>query len=232
LFLLVVTKLSRLERLRRDFVANVSHELKTPLTSVKGYLETLQSGAKDDPEVLTRFLGKIETNVVRLVALVQDILSLGSIEGADGKLQSERVDWLPVIRQVLPHHEHEAQRKKLALDLSELRSLYVYGDREAMTQIADNLVSNAVKYTPEGGAVRLALKRCLDGAVFEVKDTGFGIPKDQQSRIFERFYRVDKSRSREHGGKKIIGGVFLGVFPGWIKLPAVSLEAPGLDCRL
>lgn len=195
-----VTDLRRLERVRRDFVANVSHELKTPLTSVKGYLETLQSGAKDDPAVLTRFLGKIENNVVRLVALVQDILALGSIETQDGKLQSERVDWLPVIRQVLTHHEHEVQRKKISLDATKLESVYVYGDREAMTQIADNLVSNAIKYTPEGGSVRLTLKRGPQGAAFEVKDTGFGIPQDQIPRIFERFYRVDKARSRELGG--------------------------------
>ncbi|MCX6125838.1 MAG: HAMP domain-containing protein, partial [Proteobacteria bacterium] len=126
-----VTDLRRLERVRRDFVANVSHELKTPLTSVKGYLETLRAGAKDDPAVLERFLGKIDNNVVRLVALVQDILSLGSIEGSDGKLQSERVDWLTIIRQVLPHHELEMQRKKITLDTANLRSVHVIGDREA-----------------------------------------------------------------------------------------------------
>lgn len=195
-----VTGLRHLERVRRDFVANVSHELKTPLTSVKGYVETLQAGAKDDPAVLSKFLGKIENNVVRLVALVQDILSLGSIEGQDGKLHSERIDWLPIIKQVLTHHEHEVQRKNIALDISQLLPLQVIGNREAMTQIADNLLSNAIKYTPDGGAVRLTLRQNKDGASFEVRDTGYGIPEDQLPRIFERFYRVDKARSRELGG--------------------------------
>ena len=195
-----VTDLRRLERVRRDFVANVSHELKTPLTSIKGYVETLQYGAKDDPAVLDRFLRKIDNNVGRLVALVQDILSLATVEGHDGKLQSERIEWNPLVRQVLTHHEHEVQRKKINLMVDAATPLHVYGDREAMTQVVDNLVSNAIKYTPEGGAVRLTLKRELDGARFEVRDTGVGIPREHLPRIFERFYRVDKARSRELGG--------------------------------
>lgn len=195
-----VTDLRRLERVRRDFVANVSHELKTPLTSIKGYVETLQYGAKEDPAVLDRFLRKIDNNVGRLVALVQDILSLATVEGHDGKLQSERIEWNPLVRQVLTHHEHEVQRKKINLMIDAGAPLHVYGDREAMTQVVDNLVSNAIKYTPEGGAVRLTLKRATDGARFEVRDTGVGIPREHLPRIFERFYRVDKARSRELGG--------------------------------
>lgn len=196
-----VTDLRRLERVRRDFVANVSHELKTPLTSIKGYVETLQYGAKDDADVLDRFLKKIDNNVGRLVALVQDILSLASIEGHDGNIHSERIEWSPLVRQVLTHHEHEVQRKKINLMFEQAPvPLHVYGDREAMTQVVDNLVSNAIKYTPEGGAVRLTLRRESDGARFEVRDTGVGIPREHLPRIFERFYRVDKARSRELGG--------------------------------
>lgn len=195
-----VTDLRRLERVRRDFVANVSHELKTPLTSIKGYVETLQYGAKEDPDVLDRFLSKIDNNVGRLVALVQDILSLATVEGHDGKLQSERIEWNPLVRQVLTHHEHEVHRKKINLMIDAATSIHVYGDREAMTQVVDNLVSNAIKYTPEGGAVRLTLKRESEGARFEVRDTGVGIPREHLPRIFERFYRVDKARSRELGG--------------------------------
>lgn len=195
-----VTDLRRLERVRRDFVANVSHELKTPLTSIKGYVETLQFGAKEDPVVLDRFLAKIDNNVGRLVALVQDILSLASVEGHDGKLHSEKIDWQPLVKQVLTHHEHEVQRKNISLVMEASQSLHVLGDREAMTQVVDNLVSNAIKYTPEGGAVRLTLQRTSEGAKFEVRDTGVGIPREHLPRIFERFYRVDKARSRELGG--------------------------------
>ncbi len=195
-----VTDLRRLERVRRDFVANVSHELKTPLTSIKGYVETLQFGAKEDPVVLDRFLAKIDNNVGRLVALVQDILSLASVEGHDGKLHSEKIDWQPLVKQVLTHHEHEVQRKNISLVMDASQSLHVFGDREAMTQVVDNLVSNAIKYTPVGGAVRLTLQRTTEGAKFEVRDTGVGIPREHLPRIFERFYRVDKARSRELGG--------------------------------
>jgi two-component system phosphate regulon sensor histidine kinase PhoR len=195
-----VTDLRRLETVRRDFVANVSHELKTPLTSVKGYLETLLSGAKDEPEMLTRFLKKMETNVERLISLVQDILSLGSIEAQSDNFPKEKLEFKQTILQILSQHEHEASRKKITLDSSGLQALRVFGDGEALSQIADNLVSNAIKYTSEGGKVEISLKSHPEGVQFQVKDTGFGIPKDQIPRIFERFYRVDKARSRELGG--------------------------------
>ena len=195
-----VTDLRKLERVRRDFVANVSHELKTPLTSIKGYVETLQAGAKEDPVVLDRFLAKIESNVGRLVALVQDILSLARIENHDGSVTNTRVDWSILLRQVLTHHEHEVQRKNLALEVSAIPSALVFGDREAMTQVVDNLLSNAIKYTPEGGRIRLTLRDERDSSVLSVEDSGIGIPREHLPRIFERFYRVDKARSREVGG--------------------------------
>jgi two-component system phosphate regulon sensor histidine kinase PhoR len=196
-----VTDLRRLERVRRDFVANVSHELKTPLTSVKGYIETLQMGAKDDPEILSRFLVKIEQNVSRLVALVQDILSLARVENEGAaKVSSERVEWLSVVKQVMTHHEHELIKKNIRLELLTHDRCFAIGDREAMTQITDNLVSNAIKYTPESGSVKVKLSNRNGFSELEVADSGVGIGDEHLPRIFERFYRVDKARSRELGG--------------------------------
>jgi len=195
-----VTELRRLERVRRDFVANVSHELKTPLTSIKGYVETLQSGAKSDPAVLDRFLQRIDVNIVRLVELVQDILSLARIENQDGQLPRTAVDLGAVARQTLVHHEHAVSSKKISLKVNVAEHVVVQGDREALRQVVDNLLTNAIKYTPSGGEVRLYIERDQSLAKLRVEDTGVGIPAEHHARIFERFYRVDKHRSREEGG--------------------------------
>lgn len=195
-----VTELRRLERVRRDFVANVSHELKTPLTSIKGYVETLQSGAKTDPAVLDRFLQRIDVNIARLVELVQDILSLARIENQDGQLSSSAVDLGSIARQTLVHYEHAVLSKNISLKVNVEDNVVVKGDREALRQVVDNLLTNAIKYTPTGGEVRLKIAREQDLAKLSVEDTGVGIPAEHHARIFERFYRVDKHRSREDGG--------------------------------
>lgn len=195
-----VTELRRLERVRRDFVANVSHELKTPLTSIKGYVETLQSGAKEDPAMLNRFLERIEVNVGRLVELVQDILSLAKAENQDGQLTRSAVDISGVARQSLVHHEHAVTSKNISLKVDVADHVIVQGDREAVRQVIDNLLTNAIKYTPDGGEVRLGIDKLGPHAILRVEDTGVGIPQEHHARIFERFYRVDKHRSREVGG--------------------------------
>jgi two-component system phosphate regulon sensor histidine kinase PhoR len=195
-----VTELRRLERVRRDFVANVSHELKTPLTSIKGYLETLQNGAKHDPEVLDRFLHRIDANVGRLVELVQDILSLARVEAQDGALRRSAVDLPGIARQSLIQHEHSVTKKNIALRVQMEDNVVVQGDREAVRQVIDNLLVNAIKYTPEGGSVTLGIQKEQNNAILRVMDTGVGIPPEHHGRIFERFYRVDKHRNREDGG--------------------------------
>lgn len=195
-----VTELRRLERIRRDFVANVSHELKTPLTSIKGYVETLQNGAKSDPDVLSRFLGRIEVNVVRLVELVQDIISLARAEGQDVSLRQSAVNLAEVARKSLQQHEHAVTKKSISIDTNLPSDVVVKGDPEAMRQVMDNLIVNAIQYTPEGGRVSVHVDRKGAEAYIRVQDTGVGIPLEHQPRIFERFYRVDKHRSREDGG--------------------------------
>jgi two-component system phosphate regulon sensor histidine kinase PhoR len=195
-----VTELRRLERVRRDFVANVSHELKTPLTSIKGYVETLQSGAKSDLEVLDRFLKRIDANASRLVELVQDILSLARAESQEAELRQTAVDIANVARQSVLTQEHVLTRKNISMNVKLANNILVKGDQEALRQVIDNLLTNAIKYTPEGGEVAVDLAQEGTEAVLRVKDTGVGIPAEHHARIFERFYRVDKHRSREDGG--------------------------------
>jgi two-component system phosphate regulon sensor histidine kinase PhoR len=196
-----ITDLRRLERVRRDFVANVSHELKTPLTSIQGFVETLLAGALHDEQNNVQFLKRIEANVKRLTNLVGDLLSLARIES--GQLDVERtvLDWRETLQQVLRLREPALLSKGLTLEVEGHREpLLVRGDREAMTQVLDNLIDNAIQYTAAPGRIRVRL-RCegRHGAI-AVEDSGIGIPEADLDRIFERFYRVDKARSSAAGG--------------------------------
>jgi two-component system phosphate regulon sensor histidine kinase PhoR len=196
-----ITNLRRLERIRRDFVANVSHELKTPLTSIKGYLETLLDGALYDETNNLRFLQKIEHHVIRLSDLVRDLLELARVESREETLPLVPIDWVPLIEETMRRHEGALERKGITcLLLGANTSMIVRGDRGAITQVADNLLDNAIKYTPPSGTVSIRLAAEASMGRLEVEDTGVGIPEQDQERIFERFYRVDKARSRDLGG--------------------------------
>jgi len=196
-----ISELRRLERVRRDFVANVSHELKTPLTSIRGYVEALLDGAVEDAEIRVRFLQKVEKNVERLNHLVTDLLSLARIESHAGFLPLQPFDLHALSEEAVRRHERTAKGRDQELVLEACAGdLKVLGDREALTQIIDNLIDNALKYTPDGGRVTVRVKRDGSQASLEVEDNGVGIPEEDQARIFERFYRVDKARSREVGG--------------------------------
>jgi len=194
-----VTSLKRLERIRRDFVANVSHEIKTPLTSIKGYVETLITGALHDEQNNMRFLRKIDDHVGRLTNLVQDLLSLARIEAQEGSLRLAETDWRPIVEGAVRRHEPELQSRGLTFAMELEPDCVVMGDSESMTQVLDNLLDNAIKYTPAGG-VRVRLFRAGSQVSLQVEDSGLGIPPEDRERIFERFYRVDKARSREMGG--------------------------------
>ncbi len=196
-----VSELRRLERVRRDFVANVSHELKTPLTSIKGYVETLLDGALSDERNNVRFLEKIGTHVDRLTHLVTDLLSLARVEAQQGALPREPVDARDLVQKALRRYEEPARGRNVSLRLDAAReSLMVLGDPEAITQVIDNLLDNAIKYTPGAGVVAVRLERAGSMGRIAVTDSGLGIPEEDLERIFERFYRVDKARSREIGG--------------------------------
>lgn len=196
-----LTELRRLERVRRDFVANVSHELKTPLTSIRGYTETLLAGALMDRVTGERFVRKIHDNAARLNTLVQDLLHLARIEAQEGRLTLGPVSWAPIVRDSIHRHEEAMRQKGIAccFDAS-LSDVTVLGEQEGMTQILENLLDNAIKYTPAPGRVRVEISAEPPIGVLRVADTGVGIPANDIPRIFERFYRVDKARSRDVGG--------------------------------
>ncbi|MGD2017140.1 MAG: ATP-binding protein [Planctomycetota bacterium] len=196
-----VSEIRRLERVRRDFVANVSHELKTPLTSIRGYVEALLDGAIEDEARSVRFLEIIEKNVLRLNHLVMDLLSLARIEeNLDGPVL-QPMELVGFVEEGIRQRESAAMGREQQLSMKCVEgTLLVLADREAARQIFDNLLDNALKYTPTGGEIVVSLRRSGGKAVLAVSDNGIGIPAADQARIFERFYRVDKARSLEVGG--------------------------------
>lgn len=201
-----VTDLRRLERMRQDFVANASHELKTPLASIKAYTETLLGGALHDDEVNVHFLHQIDEQADRLDRLIFDLLSLARLESGQEVYQHTPLNLAEAARACAEAHRDRAEALGLTfvLDLDRLEdSAQVVADEEAIRQILDNLIDNAIKYTPEGGSVQVrgGSEAEAEGTVtLEVIDTGVGIPRQDLPRVFERFYRVDKARSRELGG--------------------------------
>jgi len=188
-----------LQRMRQDFVANVSHELRTPLTSLRGYAETLLEGALDDAEAREHFVRVIRDGAVRLQALVEDLLVLAEMERPDVSLRRERLDLVEVAGRLVEEARDVALRTGLRLALEAGAPVWVDADRVRIEQAMSNLLDNALKYTERGG-VTVRVGASANAAWFEVRDTGPGIPAADLPRIFERFYRVEKARSRERGG--------------------------------
>jgi two-component system phosphate regulon sensor histidine kinase PhoR len=196
-----VTELRRLERVRQDFVANVSHEFKTPLTAIQGFAETLLSGALDDPTNNRRFLDIIRNHAIRLARLTNDLLKLARIEA--GKLEVEffPVGLMELIEGCAETTLLKASRKQITLEIEVPPGLPpVRGDAGLLRDVLQNLLDNAIQYTPECGNIRVTAEARAREAVITVSDTGIGIPASDKERIFERFYRVDAARSREAGG--------------------------------
>lgn len=196
-----VTDLRRLERMRQDFVANASHELKTPLAAIKAYTETLIDGALHDDDVNVHFLEQIDEQADRLNQLIHDLLSLARLESGQEVFQHVPVALAPALRKIAESHRGRAQASSLAYAVEPIEEdPWIRADEEALRQILDNLIDNAIKYTPEGGKVTIGCRATRERVVVTVADTGIGIPRDDLPRVFERFYRVDKARSRELGG--------------------------------
>jgi two-component system, OmpR family, phosphate regulon sensor histidine kinase PhoR len=196
-----VTELRRLERVRSEFVANVSHELRTPLTCIKGYLETLLDGALDDRAHARRFLEVAGTHAERLDRLIDDLLELSNIESGRVTMVPKRLELGDVVVGVAAMFERRTAQNQQTLECSVRPGLVVHADRDRLVQILVNLVDNAVKFTPEGGRIAIeAVPGPVGRVAVRVRDTGIGIPSIDLPRITERFYRVDKDRSREVGG--------------------------------
>src|SRR5215469_1977739 len=195
-----LTRLRQLERTREEFVANVSHELRTPLSLIKGYVETLLDGARNNPDVAEHFLRIIARNAERLDLLIQDLLTISALESGRVQLQLQPVSLHAVADKVLADLKSRAATRQVTLK-SDLPDLIAYADESRLEQVLANLVDNAIKYGRSHGNVVVGGKT-LDDAKLEVfvKDDGPGIPAEALDRIFERFYRVDKARSREQGG--------------------------------
>ena len=195
-----LTRLKQLERTREEFVANVSHELRTPLSLIKGYVETLLDGARDNPEVAERFLKIIERNANRLDLLIQDLLTISALESGRMKVELQPVDLRGLAEKVLNFLHAKAENKNVQL-VNELPEFMANADANRLDQVLTNLVDNAVKYGRVEGMVTVGGRKTEDGKleVF-VRDDGPGIPAEALDRVFERFYRVDKARSRDQGG--------------------------------
>ncbi|MGE0084339.1 MAG: two-component system histidine kinase PnpS [Desulfococcaceae bacterium] len=194
-----VTRLRKLETMRRDFAANVSHEIKTPLTAIKGFVETLQSGAMEKADESARFLEIIEKHVSRLTAIIDDLMKLSEIE-QKGRLALEKGNLKSVISNAVEMCRPLAEGKNICMEWECPDSLECQINAAFLEQAVMNLADNAIKYSPEQSTVHINAEKTPDGIVIRVKDQGIGIPREHLPRLFERFYRVDKSRSRKAGG--------------------------------
>jgi two-component system phosphate regulon sensor histidine kinase PhoR len=201
LFLNDITEEKRVETIKKDFVANVSHELRTPLASIKGYSETILDGGIEDLETHKEFLGIIDRNATRMSRIIDDLLILSRLESQEMSIVSTCVDLTELLYSTKKSFEKQAKDKGIDITAGIDRDLpKIWGDRDRLEQVVVNLLDNAIKYTPSGGVVTLKAKSSGEGVLVDVVDTGIGIPEADIPRIFERFYRVDKARSRELGG--------------------------------
>jgi two-component system phosphate regulon sensor histidine kinase PhoR len=196
-----ITEIKKLEVMRKDFVANVSHELKTPVTSIKGFSETLLDGAMNNQDTLEAFLSIINKESERMQSLIQDLLDFSKIEQQEFKLNIQDFDLYELINEVITMLNKKAKSKDIRLELEFQREeLYIQGDHDRLKQVFINLISNAILYTPPKGFVKVSLFNHEKSVKIHVKDSGVGIKQEEIPRIFERFYRVDRARSRDSGG--------------------------------
>jgi two-component system, OmpR family, phosphate regulon sensor histidine kinase PhoR len=196
-----ITGLKRLERIRQDFVANVSHELRTPLTAIRGYVEALQDDGLEDRSQAGQFLGVIERHAQRMEKIVSDLLLLSEIESPDRMLRKESLRLAELISVAAEVLRPMAESKKQTIQLKIPAELpFILGDSQKIHQVVVNLLSNAISYTEDGGHIAVEVRGTEKGVEVSVADNGIGISPEHLPRVFERFYRVDRGRSREEGG--------------------------------
>lgn len=197
-----VTQVRRLENIRRDFAANVSHEIKTPLTAIKGFVETLRHGSVKNPEEIERFLGIIEKHVIRLTAILEDLINLSRIEQDDEKkeIKLQKNPIKNVLQTAIGNCREKADLKDITIDCVCEENLFAMIDPTLLEQALVNLLDNAIKYSHEGSSVHVSSAQKQDSIIIRIQDHGTGITKEHFPRLFERFYRADKARSRNLGG--------------------------------
>jgi two-component system phosphate regulon sensor histidine kinase PhoR len=194
------TQIERLEKIRQEFLSNVSHELRTPLTSILAFVETLEDGAIEDRENNLRFLGVIRKNAERMHRLIDDILELSSIEAGKITVEPKRINLSKMIEEVFTNLAGKARERKINFKNEVSSDVFVYADAVRLEQMLTNLVDNAVKFNRENGSVTISHRQNETHDLISVEDMGEGISAEHLGRIFERFYRTDKARSREIGG--------------------------------
>jgi two-component system phosphate regulon sensor histidine kinase PhoR len=194
-----ITRTERLELVRQEFLSNVSHELRTPLTAIMAFVETLESGATEDPESCQRFLSIIRKNASRMHSLIDDILELTAIEGGNIQLRAAPVELRALVNDVCNSLATQAQARNITLSNNVAEGVSVYADSRRLEQMLTNLVDNGIKFSHENGAVSISYESGVQDRIL-VTDNGDGIPAQHLERLFERFYRADRARSREMGG--------------------------------
>jgi two-component system sensor histidine kinase VicK len=195
-----VTEQEKVEQERREFVSNVSHELRTPLTTMRSYIEALNDGAWRDEDIAPRFLDVTQNETDRMIRLVNDLLQLTKMDHKETSLMKERVEFVGFFNHIIDRFEMNKDEKMTFERNLVNRKMYVWMDKDKITQVLDNVISNAIKYSPEGGTVSFDAHSTKKQLIVSVTDEGIGMPPDTVDKIFDRFYRVDKSRAREMGG--------------------------------
>ncbi|MEH6991373.1 cell wall metabolism sensor histidine kinase WalK [Neobacillus drentensis] len=225
-----ITDQEKIDAERREFVANVSHELRTPLTTMRSYLEALADGAWKDEDIAPNFLEVTRTETERMIRLVNDLLQLSKLDSTDYRLSKEWVNFVDFFDRIIDRFEMSKEQNVSFLRLLPAHAIFVEIDEDKMTQVLYNIISNALKYSPEGGQVTFSIKEEEEKIVVSVSDEGVGIPKENIAKIFDRFYRVDKARTRKLGGTGLglaIAKEMVNVHGGMIW--AVSDEGKGTE---
>ncbi len=197
-----IKKLKEMERYRKDFLGNVSHELKTPIFNIQGYLLTLLDGGMEDNTVNRIYLKRAEKSLNRLNSIVEDLDSIARLESGEYKMRLETFDLLKVVEEVIDDHEMRARQRNIRIFLDSIprKNIRVKADRKRIVEVIGNLVNNSIRYGKEGGKTAISFSVAGDKILVDISDNGIGIGEKELPRIFERFYTVDKSRSRESGG--------------------------------
>jgi two-component system sensor histidine kinase VicK len=195
-----ITEQEKIEQERREFVANVSHELRTPLTTMRSYLEALADGAWQDQEIAPKFLDVTQTETERMIRLVNDLLQLSKFDSTDYRIVKDWINFPPYFNRIIDRFELTKQQNVTFVRKIPTQEIFVEMDEDKITQVLDNVISNSLKYSPEGGVIQFHLEEKEQMLEVRVTDQGMGIPKENISKVFDRFYRVDKARSRKLGG--------------------------------